>query len=99
MKKQTLTELLKAQVDYNFYEADADTKRFIVGTARAMAITFLNQFREQVEKIPTRDAGEIDYKGAQTDLITEILSYTGEVEAVGRGGRQVSRVEVKVDVF
>lgn len=96
MEKQTLTELLENQVAYNFFEAPKDTQRFIVGTARSMAITFLNQFREEVEQIPTRDAGEIDYKGAQSDLITEILSYTGEVGAIGRGGRQVSRAEIIV---
>jgi hypothetical protein len=97
MEKQTLTELLKAQVDQNFYEVDEDTKRFIVGTARSMAITFLNQFKEQVEQIPTRDTGEIDYKDAQLDLITEILAHTGEVEAIGRGGRQVSRTEIIIE--
>ena len=91
---KTLTNLLKAQVDYNFHEADEDTKRFIIGTARSMAITFLNQFKEQVEQIPTRDMGEIDYKDAQSNLITEILAHTGEVEAIGRGGRQVSRTEI-----
>lgn len=94
MQKKTLTQLLKAQVENNFYECNEDTKRFIVGTARAMAITFLNQFKEEIEQSSTRDMGEIEYKGAQSDLIMQILAYTGEVEAIGRGGRIVSRTEV-----
>ena len=45
---KTLTELLKAQVEYNFHEVPEDEKRFIVGTARSMVETWLKQHRQQI---------------------------------------------------
>jgi hypothetical protein len=94
---KTLTELLNAQVETNFYEAPEDTKRFIVGTARSVAIIYLKQFQDVVNNIPSIDQGSIDYIEAQDNLIQDILAMTGEIAAIGRGPRQVSRVEVTVE--
>lgn len=93
---KTLTELLNAQVEVNFFDASNDLKRFIVGTARSVAITYIKQFQDVVNNIPSIDQGSIDYIEAQDNLIKDMLAMTGEIVAIGRGPRQVSRVEVSV---
>lgn len=91
---KTLTQLLENQVEVNFYEAPEETKRFIVGTARSMAIAYIKQFQDVVNNIPSVDQGSIDFIGAQDALLQDMLSMTGEIDAIGRGVRQISRVEV-----
>jgi hypothetical protein len=93
---KTLTELLTAQVETNFYEASEDEKRFIIGTARSIAIAYIKQFQDVVNNITSVDDGSIDFIAAQDALIQDMLSMTGEIDAIGRGVRQVSRVEVSV---
>lgn len=58
---------------------------------------WLSQFKDKVAELPTVDMGSIDYKAAQSELIKDILAMTGEINAIGRGPRQVSRTEILVD--
>ena len=65
-----LTDLLKKQVEYNFYKASDDTQRFIVGTARSMTIEWLKLFQEY---LPPPEVSE-HAKGAH-DAVKDLLEW------------------------